>query len=89
MTIEQTIEILPDHRLELTLPVELPVGRAREELTITPETKIIASKNSALGSLNRFADPSKIPGEEGAWERAVQEKLDLRPKSPICPVREN
>ena len=44
MTIEQTIEILPDHRLELALPVELPIGRARVELTITPEWKYLKWK---------------------------------------------
>jgi len=74
MTIEQTIEILPDHRLELSLPIELPVGKARVELIITPETKKTASKSSAFGCLNHFANPSKISGEKGAWERAVQEK---------------
>ena len=74
MTLEQTIEILPDHRLELALPVELPVGRARVELTITPETKKNTAKRSAFGCLNRFANPSKIPSEEGAWARAVQKK---------------
>jgi len=74
MTIEQTIEILPDHRLELALPVELPVGRARVELTITPEMKkTTAQTESAFGCLHRFANPSKISGEEGAWARAVQE----------------
>jgi hypothetical protein len=76
MTIEQTIEILPDRRLELTLPVELPVGRARVELIITPETKKTTSNNSAFGCLNRFANPSTISSEEGAWERAVQEKYE-------------
>jgi hypothetical protein len=76
MIIEQTIEILPDHRLELALPVDLPIGRARVELIITPETKKTASKSSAFGCLNRFANPSKISGEEGAWARAVQEKYE-------------
>jgi hypothetical protein len=76
MIIEQTVEILPDHRLELSLPVEIPVGRARVELIITPETKKTASKSSAFGCLNRFANPSKIPGEKGAWARAVQEKYE-------------
>jgi hypothetical protein len=75
MTIEQTIEILPDHRLELVLPIELPVGKAKVELTITPEMKeTTARRESAFGCLHRFANPSKIPGEEGAWVRAVQEK---------------
>jgi hypothetical protein len=76
VTIEQTIEILPDHRLELFLPVELPVGRARMELIIIPEKKQTVSKSSAFGCLNRFADSSKIPGEEGAWARAVQKKYE-------------
>jgi len=75
MTLEQTIEILPDHRLELALPVELPVGRARVELTITPEMEGSKVKTeSAFGCLHHFANPSKISGEEGAWARAVQEK---------------
>jgi hypothetical protein len=74
MTFEQIVEILPDHRLELALPVELPVGRARVELTITPEKEIVGKKESAFGCLHRCANPSKISGEKGAWARAVQEK---------------
>jgi len=76
MVIEQTIEILPSHRLELLLPVELPVGSARVELIITPEPSKTASKSSAFGCLNRFANPSKISGEEGAWAKAVKEKYE-------------
>jgi hypothetical protein len=76
MIIEQTVEILPNHRLELSLPVELPVGRAKVELIITPETKKTTSKSSAFGCLNRFANPSKIPDEKGAWMRVVQEKYE-------------
>jgi hypothetical protein len=37
MTIEQTVEIQSDHRLVLELPPELPVGRARVEVTVMPE----------------------------------------------------
>jgi hypothetical protein len=37
MTIEQTVDIPADRCLHLALPLELPVGRARVELTITPE----------------------------------------------------
>ena len=36
LTIEQTVEISADHRIFLDLPRELPVGRARVELTLTP-----------------------------------------------------
>ena len=75
MTIEQTIEISEDRRLELKLPHELPIGRARIALTIIPEIIFIPIEGkSAFGCLQQFADPSKISGEKGAWERAVTEK---------------
>ena len=38
MTIEQTIEIPASRRIFLDLPLDLPVGRAKMEFTITPET---------------------------------------------------
>jgi hypothetical protein len=60
--------------LEMDLPLELPTGRARLAITITPEKKEIpANEKTAFGCLQRFADPSKIPGEKGAWQRAVVE----------------
>jgi predicted nucleic acid-binding protein len=37
MIIEQTIEIPANRRIFLDLPQELPVGKAKVELTITPE----------------------------------------------------
>jgi hypothetical protein len=36
MTIEQTIEVPPSHRIFLDLPPELPVGKAKVELIFTP-----------------------------------------------------
>jgi len=75
MIIEQTIEIPPNHRLVLDLPFELPAGRARVELTVTPEkSRTAADGKSAFGCLHRFADPAKIPDEEGAWSQAVLKK---------------
>ncbi|MCL1955661.1 MAG: hypothetical protein FWF61_07040 [Brevinematales bacterium] len=75
MTLEQTIEIPPNRRLVLDLPFEWPTGRARVELTVIPEKKKTTNKGkSAFGCLHRFADPAKIPGEKGAWERAVLDK---------------
>jgi len=76
MTIEQTIDILPSRRLELDLPFELPVGRAKMALTITPEAerKTGEERKTAFGCLREFANPSKIAGEKGAWARAVVEK---------------
>jgi len=75
MTIEQTIEIQPNHRLIFDLPFELPVGRARVELTVTPEKRETAiGGKSAFGCLHRFANPAKIPDEKGAWAQAVLNK---------------
>jgi hypothetical protein len=73
MTIEQTIEIQVNRRLELDLPFELPLGRARMELTIgLPRFRCNINSESAFGCLRPFANPSKIPGEKGAWTRAAQ-----------------
>ena len=75
MTIEQTIEIPPNRRLILDLPFELPIGRARVELTVIPEKKEpVTNGMSAFGCLHRFADPAKITNEKGAWAQAVLEK---------------
>ena len=75
MTIEQTIEIPPNRRLVLDLPLELPVGRARVELIVTPEKKAPTREiKSVFGCLHRFADPKKIPDEKKAWTQAVLEK---------------
>ena len=38
MTITQTVDIPADRRVFLDLPLELPVGRAKVELSIIPET---------------------------------------------------
>jgi hypothetical protein len=75
MTITQTIEIPPNRRLVLDLPIGLPVGRAKVELTVTPEKRQpLEAGKSAFGCLHQFADPSKIPDEKGAWTQAVLEK---------------
>jgi len=78
MTIEQTVEILPDHRLVLDLPGDLPVGMAQVELTITPKSSgnsvTATNGKTAFGCLHRYADTSKILSEEGAWQKAVLEK---------------
>ena len=36
MTIEQVIDITPDHRLVFDLPFHLPTGKAKVKLTVTP-----------------------------------------------------
>jgi len=75
MTIEQTIEILPSRRLILDLPLELPVGMAKMEITSIPDDKqeLHTEGKTAFGCFRNFANPSKISGEKGAWARAVLE----------------
>ena len=87
MIIEQAIDILPDHRFKLDLPYELPVGRARVELTIISVRKENPVKGkAAFGCLHRYADSSKIPGEKGTWERAVLEKYAIGTASLYGPL---
>ena len=76
MAIERTIDILPSRRLEMDLPFDLPVGRAKMAITITPEAerKTNGEGKTAFGCFREFANPSKIPGEKGAWARAAIEK---------------
>ena len=38
MTIEQMVEIPANRRITIEVPPELPTGKAKVELTITPET---------------------------------------------------
>ena len=82
MTIEQTTEIPVSRRLVFDLPLELPIGRAKIELTITPEKRAFnpsesgGNGKSAFGCLHRFANPAAIAGEKGAWARAVVERYE-------------
>ena len=49
MIIEQTIEIPASHRIVLELPEELPIGKAKVELIITPETVPQSRRRDAFG----------------------------------------
>ena len=48
MIIEQTIEIPASRRIFLDLPQDLPVGRAKVELSITPETTLKVGDNGKI-----------------------------------------
>ena len=75
MVIEQTIDIMPDHRLILDLPFHLPTGKAKVKLTVTPQrNETVCSSGSTFGCLHSFADPEKINGEKSAWTQAALEK---------------
>ena len=51
MTIEQTIEITASRRIFLDLPLDLPIGKAKVELTITPEASSQKKNVKPLHSL--------------------------------------
>ena len=75
MIIEQTIDIMPDHRLVFDLPFELPIGRAKVKLTVIPEkNNSVSNTCSAFGCMHHFADPEKINGEKNAWSQSMLEK---------------
>ena len=52
MTIEQIIEIPADHRIFLDLPRDLPVGKAKVELTFTP-----LAENQGMGKKIHLTKP--------------------------------
>jgi len=70
-------------------PVYIPQKR-KVKVTIEEETEDKTQMNSsssdsstesqpsAFGRLHAFANPSLIPGEQGAWEAAVTEKHAIR-----------
>jgi hypothetical protein len=57
--------------------VPVSLRNKKVEVLVVPaegNTTVQPSGNSAFGCLKKYADPSKIAGEKGAWERAVIEK---------------
>ena len=69
MTIEQTIDITEDHYLHLALPFELPVGRAKVELTVTPEP---VRTNTADVWVNPLRGRAKALGSRLTLERFME-----------------
>ena len=51
MTIEQTIEVPVSRRIFLELPSDLPIGKAKMEITITPESMPKGTNIRSLASL--------------------------------------
>lgn len=63
MTIEQTIEIPVNHRVFLDLPPDLPVGKARVELTFTPILDELQTNNSGKIHLSKAMINELLQGE--------------------------
>ena len=78
MTIEQTVEIPASHRITIDLPPELPAGKAKVELTITPETM---PKEKTVRPLASFAGIDKGRDTMDAYfarKRADKEREDTQ-----------
>ena len=54
MTIEQTVEIPASRRITLDLPLELPMGKAKVELTVTPEKVLSVNNESKIRLTNEL-----------------------------------
>jgi hypothetical protein len=63
--------------------INLPASMRNMKVEVTVrhasgENRLAAADNSAYGYFRAYADPAKIAGEKGAWERAVLEKYATR-----------
>jgi hypothetical protein len=63
MTIEQTIEVPSNHRVFLDLPYELPVGKTKVELTLTPLTSTQKVKDNGKVHLTKLMIDEMLQGE--------------------------
>ena len=67
---EQFRQMIPDIEQNLPFMQDSDVQQfVNLWIKVKPEKKLAAD-----GILHHLADPSKIPGEEGAWKRAAVEK---------------
>jgi len=73
MTIEQTIEVPVDRKILINLPLELPVGKAKMELTITPESVPLGKTVKPLKSL--FGIHKNLDTMNAYFERKRANKL--------------
>jgi len=78
MTIEQTIEIPASHRITIEVPPELPTGKAKVELTITPETMPNEKTVRPLASLAGIDKGSDTMDAYFARKRADKAKEDAQ-----------
>ena len=78
MTIEQTIEVPASRRIFLDLPQDLPVGRAKVELTITHEAAPQEKSVKSLASLRGIHKGRDTLDAYFARKRADKAKEDAQ-----------
>jgi hypothetical protein len=72
MIIEQTIEIPASHRIFIDLPQELPVGKAKVEFNITPETAV---NRTPISRYFGILSPATY-GDGVAYQRKLRDEWD-------------
>ena len=76
MTITQTVEIPANRRLFISLPVELPLGKAK--ITITPQTEIPPAENyKIIANLRGLAKKMGSTLTMKSFQEMQQEDLRL------------
>jgi len=78
MTIEQTVEIPTSRWITIEVPPELPIGKAKVELTITPETMPRGKTVTSLASLAGIDKGLDTMDAYFARKRADKEKEDAQ-----------
>jgi len=63
MTIEQTIEVPANRRISFDLPFELPVGKTKVELTLTPLTSTQQTGGKGKIHLTKLMIDEMLQGE--------------------------
>ncbi|GHV81367.1 hypothetical protein AGMMS49944_31580 [Spirochaetia bacterium] len=85
MTIEQTIEILADHRLILDLPQEVPAGKAKIKVFIKPFSKparLHKPKQTCTEDTPPGYTPPPLDPETMAIMKEVEEKAERERTNP-------
>ena len=78
MTITQTVDIPADRRIFLDLPQELPIGRAKVNLSIIPENLMYKENVPSLASLRGIDKGLDTMDAYFARKQADKEKEDAQ-----------
>jgi len=64
LTLEQTVTVLPDHRIFVDLPPEFPIGKAKLELICTPLTSTLEGKKNGKIQLTKSMIDEMLQGDD-------------------------
>jgi hypothetical protein len=78
MTIEQTVDIPPDHRLTIEVPKEIPTGRAILAFTLMPAMDRSTSSLRSMMGIDKGRDTMEAYFERHWAETAKEEENEHR-----------